>query len=264
NPRHQSNSAPVRSYSGAPCPGSSSVKPNAGSSICAAVAWRSSSSVPSAAGTAASANTCASQPGPLSPPPASQPLRLPCSSEASTASPRARMESCTSAREGSDGLIVGTGAWGAASLAIRPPLALVARWPECLHSAPDTADAVQGNNVPIDPADPRLLGAAILLLVAVAVVVQRNRARQRLQRLLQREERLKMALWATGEHYWEYDVGSQALRLLLVEPDAEGLSDVMHERLVKVQELIHPDDIPVVERAIRDCLEGTTRSVVVE
>src|SRR5690606_15535025 len=107
---------------------------------------------------------------------------------------------------------------GAASLAIRARAALVARMPECLHSEPGAAAVAQGNNVPIDPADPRLLGAVIILLVLLTgalLVLQRNRTRSQLRSVRKREERLKMALWATGEHYWEYDVGSSMLRLLL-------------------------------------------------
>src|SRR5690554_3959960 len=115
---------------------------------------------------------------------------------------------------------------GAASLAIRARAALVARMPECLHSEPGAAAVAQGNNVPIDPADPRLLGAVIILLVLLTgalLVLQRNRTRtnNRLRIAREREDRLRMALWATGEHYWEYDVGSRVVRLLLVEADAE-------------------------------------------
>ena len=139
--------------------------------------------------------------------------------------------------------------------------------PECLHSEPGAAAAAQGNNVPIDPADPRLLGAVIILLVLLTgalLVLQRNRTRSQLRSVRKREERLKMALWATGEHYWEYDVGSSMLRLLLVEPDAEGLSDVMRERSVRVDALIHRDDIGTSQRDLQACLDGTTRSVVSE
>jgi len=136
--------------------------------------------------------------------------------------------------------------------------------PQCLNSWTDAAGAAQGKNVPTDPADPRLLGAVAIVLALLVAAIRRHRNRRMLRSLRQRGERLKMALWATGEHYWEYDVGSRVVRLLLVEPDAHGLSDVMHEREVPVEELIHPEDIAGVERAITDCIQGHTRSVVAD
>ena len=127
------------------------------------------------------------------------------------------------------------------------------------------AAAARGNNVPTDPADPRVLVAILLLLAlaAAAALAYRNRTRRRLRRLGERGDRLRMALWATGEHYWEYDVASQALHLLL-EPGADHLSDVTREQDVRLETLVLPDDREAVERAIQDCVDGRTRSVVVE
>lgn len=107
----------------------------------------------------------------------------------------------------------------------------------------------------------------IILLVLVTgalLVLQRRHTRQRLRSLHDREERLKMALWATGEHYWEYDVGSRSIRLLQVELDVEGHADVMHERRFPVEQLLHPDDIQAADRDMQACLDGVTRSVVSE
>ena len=129
--------------------------------------------------------------------------------------------------------------------------------------------AVRGNNVLIDPADPLLPGVVMFLLtllagalLAMLLLRQRRRARQQLDLLAEREERLKMALWATGEHYWEYDVGTRRVRVLQIEP--EGPADVMHERVMPVGALIHPDDFQAATRSMQACLDGTARSVVVE
>ena len=121
--------------------------------------------------------------------------------------------------------------------------------------------------MPFDPADPRLLGTVIILLVLLTgalLVLQRHRTRRQLRTLREREERLKMALWATGEHYWEYDVGSRSVRLLQVEADAEGSSDVMREHQFAIDRLLHPDDIEAAWRDMQACLDGATRSVVSE
>ena len=127
--------------------------------------------------------------------------------------------------------------------------------------------ALQGKKVPIDPADPRLLGTVVIVLVLLTgalLVLQRRHARRQLRRLRDREDRLKMALWATGEHYWEYDVGSRNVRLLQVEPDAGGQSDVMREHELAIERLLHVDDIQTAYRDMQACLDGLTRSIVCE
>ena len=121
--------------------------------------------------------------------------------------------------------------------------------------------------MPFNPADPRLLGTVIILLVLLTgalLVLQRFRTRRQLRDLREREERLKMALWATGEHYWEYDVGSRDVRLLQVEPDAEGRSDVMREHHLAIDSLLYPDDREAAHRDMQACLDGDSRSVVSE
>ncbi|MDH5822918.1 EAL domain-containing protein [Luteimonas sp. RD2P54] len=120
-----------------------------------------------------------------------------------------------------------------------------------------------------DPADPRLLGAAIVLLTALVaglvwLLRRRTRQRQRMKALRDREERLMMALWATGEHYWEYDVVHDRLRLLQVEAGARDRSDVMVERVFDPARLLHPDDIEPARRELRKHLDGAARSFLAE
>ena len=102
----------------------------------------------------------------------------------------------------------------------------------------------------------------LLVLLGALLLRQRRRVRQQLDLLAEREERLKMALWATGEHYWEYDVRTERIRVLQIDPN--GQADVMRERTVPTATLLHPDDHDAAARSMRACLDGTTRSIVAE
>ena len=102
----------------------------------------------------------------------------------------------------------------------------------------------------------------LLVLLGALLLRQRRRVRQQLDLLAEREERLKMALWATGEHYWEYDVRTERVRVLQIDPD--GQADVMRERTLPTATLFHPDDHDAAARSMRACLDGTTRSIVAE
>src|SRR3546814_7160627 len=61
-----------------------------------------------------------------------------------------------------------------------------------------------------DHADLLLLGFIVLVLALVAALailmaLRRRSERAYVAKLRDREEQLKLALWATGEHYWDYD-----------------------------------------------------------
>ena len=82
----------------------------------------------------------------------------------------------------------------------------------------------------IEPSPVHVTGAAALialllaLIVALLVVRLRRRSSERayVAEIDDRRERLKLALWATGERYWDYDVASGQLRRLL--DDAAGVA----------------------------------------
>ena len=71
-----------------------------------------------------------------------------------------------------------------------------------------------------DPPDPRLLVAIALVCATLAVIAavlawrQYVRHREEIGVLRRRKERLKQALWATGERYWDYDLATQRVTLL--------------------------------------------------
>src|SRR3546814_7854441 len=75
-----------------------------------------------------------------------------------------------------------------------------------------------------DHADLLLLGFILLVLALVAALailmaLRRRSERAYVAKLRDCEEQLKLALWATGEHYWGYDLASGKLRRF--QPDDE-------------------------------------------
>src|SRR5690606_12829695 len=115
-----------------------------------------------------------------------------------------------------------------------------------------------------DHADLLMLGFLILVLalaaaLAILMTLRRRSERAYVSRLREREERLKLALWATGEHYWDYDLSTG--KLLRAQPDDTIVNDGL-PRLpgpVELDRLIHPDDLPLARERLRHYLEDGTR-----
>src|SRR3546814_1431833 len=115
-----------------------------------------------------------------------------------------------------------------------------------------------------DHADLLLLGFIVLVLALVAALailmaLRRRSERAYVAKLRDREEQLKLALWATGEHYWDYDLASGKLRRF--QPDdettrADGLARLSGP--VEVDQVLHPDDLPLAQDNLRRYLEGAT------
>src|SRR3546814_15019478 len=64
-----------------------------------------------------------------------------------------------------------------------------------------------------------VLVLALVAALAILVALRRRSERAYVAKLRDREEQLKLALWATGEHYWDYDLASGKLRRF--QPDDE-------------------------------------------
>src|SRR3546814_759346 len=115
-----------------------------------------------------------------------------------------------------------------------------------------------------DHADLLLLGFIVLVLALVAALailmaLRRRSERAYVAKLRDREEQLKLALWATGEHYWDYDLASGKLRRF--QPDDETTRPDGLARLsgpVEVDQVLHPDDLPLAQDNLRRYLEGAT------
>ena len=102
-----------------------------------------------------------------------------------------------------------------------------------------------------------LLGLAVLGAGAMGIVRRRRQESALLGEIAQREERLKLALWGSGDEFWDWDIRYNRLyRLgtdhLLGEPDSDDPagSDMWRS------EAIHPDDLPRVQEILQQHILG--------
>src|SRR5690606_42072773 len=99
--------------------------------------------------------------------------------------------------------------------------------------------------------------AVLVLLVALVVITLRRRQSERshVARLRDREERLKLALWATGERYCDYDVASGRVNRLALDTH-EDPGGRLGEDAVALGPIIHPDDLPVARHRTAQARAG--------
>jgi len=113
-------------------------------------------------------------------------------------------------------------------------------------------------------ADLLLLGITLVvlaLIAALAILMTRRRRSERhyVAQLREREERLKLALWATGEHYWDYDLATGKLHRFQPEPlPTDDESEPRLHNLVELDRVVHPDDLPLVHERLQQYLDGQT------
>ncbi|WP_166209296.1 EAL domain-containing protein [Cognatiluteimonas telluris] len=121
--------------------------------------------------------------------------------------------------------------------------------------------------IPIDVTPPRwrspmaLAGYGAMVLLALllgAFAWRRRRRRERdyFERIRDREERLKLALWASGDQFWDYDFGRDELQRMRVNDDARSAADIQVETRVEADHQIHRDDLPKVREQMRQHLRG--------
>ncbi|EKU26320.1 putative bifunctional diguanylate cyclase/phosphodiesterase [Xanthomonas graminis] len=106
--------------------------------------------------------------------------------------------------------------------------------------------------------------AAVLAVATVVAALQALHWRRRMQQQLQRDRHLKLALWASGEHFWDYDLQQRKLRRMRADeaaPHAQEITMVIRE---DDPLRIHPDDVAQAERALREHLRGLTPVYVAE
>lgn len=105
--------------------------------------------------------------------------------------------------------------------------------------------------------------ATIVLLTALALVQRRRRRSERHQhnQLLDREERLRMALWGSGDELWSWDVASGVLMRMESEHEGRSMRESTMLTTDWVQSMIHPDDQPALRRTIDDCLSARQSSL---
>ncbi|WP_345294347.1 putative bifunctional diguanylate cyclase/phosphodiesterase [Luteimonas vadosa] len=111
-----------------------------------------------------------------------------------------------------------------------------------------------------------LAGSALLLAGVVTVLTLQRRAGQRaLAKLRRSEERLRMALWATGELFWDYECGNDTVfRLRLGASGTEPTDAEEPGGRLEVAEVIHPDDLDEARAAMQRYLDGESDEFVSE
>ncbi|HET7359409.1 MAG TPA: EAL domain-containing protein [Rhodanobacteraceae bacterium] len=93
--------------------------------------------------------------------------------------------------------------------------------------------------------------AALLLLAGFAVArARRGEERRHQQQLRDREDRLSMALWGSGDEFWDLDLREG--RLYRLGADQMLGTDAEHEISLDAwrDHIVHPEDLPQVQRAL--------------
>lgn len=121
--------------------------------------------------------------------------------------------------------------------------------------------------VPIDVVPPwwasRPVQVLYGLLIALAAysgwrIVHRRRQQERalLAEISEREERLKLALWGSGDEFWDWDISGDTLFRVGTEHVAGSTSD--HTPDLWRDQPIHPDDIQRVQSTLQEHILGRT------
>jgi diguanylate cyclase (GGDEF)-like protein/PAS domain S-box-containing protein len=101
-----------------------------------------------------------------------------------------------------------------------------------------------------------LLVSALVVALVVLVTLRRRSERAYVAQLREREERLKLALWATGEHYWDYDLATGRLHRSQSAHETEVESG---ERQLPaagdLDRIVHPDDLPLARERLQRYVE---------
>jgi len=106
----------------------------------------------------------------------------------------------------------------------------------------------------------RLLYVAVAgLLAALAFIAYRRRhVRERRYHLelRQREDRLRLALWGSGDEFWDWDVRSGTIHRIGADQLIGGGREETLSADQWREHAIHPDDLPLVEQRLFEHTEG--------
>ncbi|HEY4582502.1 MAG TPA: EAL domain-containing protein, partial [Lysobacter sp.] len=111
---------------------------------------------------------------------------------------------------------------------------------------------------------PLVLAIAALLLLAPPAFAgwqwlqRRRHDTAHLAALREREERLKVALWASGEEFWDYDLRDGSVHRVHVRTTDDGDARLETEAHGDHDHGIHPEDIERVRTQLRRHLQGET------
>jgi diguanylate cyclase (GGDEF)-like protein/PAS domain S-box-containing protein len=109
------------------------------------------------------------------------------------------------------------------------------------------------------------IAAALLIVIALLGWRGHHLERVRHRRQLHlREGRLRHALWGSGDEFWDLDLE----RGTMLRLGPEGAPGGHHERVLPVEQwrqtMVHPDDLPNVDRALAEHLAGKSEHFEVQ
>ena len=81
--------------------------------------------------------------------------------------------------------------------------------------------------------------------------------------LRDREDRLKLALWASSEQYWDYDLKTRHIRRIWVDSRSHR-TDLQVLSTSDSDHRIHPDDMPQVQAKLREHVTGQSELFISE
>ena len=97
------------------------------------------------------------------------------------------------------------------------------------------------------------------LLLWLGWLAYRNRyAREKLhhEQLRQREDRLRLALWGSGDEFWDWDVRNETIYRIGADQLIGGRREETLSAAQWREHAVHPDDLGPVEQRVYDLIEG--------
>lgn len=102
--------------------------------------------------------------------------------------------------------------------------------------------------------------AGLLSLVLAISLLERQRRRvqrrEHLAELREREERLSVCLWGSGDDFWDWDISRGVLYRHGTEQLLGSDQDGSLSELEWMRQVVHPDDLPLVRRRMEVALSG--------
>ncbi|KGQ20114.1 Diguanylate cyclase/phosphodiesterase (GGDEF & EAL domains) with PAS/PAC sensor(s) [Lysobacter dokdonensis DS-58] len=102
--------------------------------------------------------------------------------------------------------------------------------------------------------------AGLLLVGGVAWLIVQRRRREKVYfaQIRDREERLQLALWASGEMFWDYDLARGEMRSMRTSESDAARPGIAVQSEVDQRHEIHDDDLPRVLERLKQHLRGET------